>query len=86
MLDTDSDELSHPGRSDSESEHPGTSSVDSTQQLGENVCPHSVNTIQDQPPAKVGSTPSTRSAHYQGNRGGHVPPEETESCKGEEFF
>jgi len=70
MSDTDSDELSHPGRLDSEFDHPGRSSVDSTRQLGVNVCPHSVNTIQDQPPAKVGSTPSTRSAHYQGDRGG----------------
>jgi len=61
MSDTDSDELSHPGRSESEFEHPGTSSVDSTQQLGVNVCPHSVNPLQDQPHAKVGSTPSTRS-------------------------
>jgi len=62
MSDTNSDELSHPGRSESESEHPETSSVDSTQQLGVNMCPHFVNPHQNQPHARVGSTPSTRSA------------------------
>jgi len=86
MSDTDSDELFYPGLSESESEHPGTSSVASTQQLGVNVCRHSVYPHQDQPHAKVRSTPSTRSAYYPGNRGGRVPPREADSCKGEEFL
>jgi len=85
MSDTDSDELSHPGHSDFESEHPGTSSLDSTRQLGVNVCPHSVNSIQDQPPVKVGSTPSTRSAHYQGNRGVTYRPKRQNPVKGRNF-
>jgi len=85
MSDSDSDS-SHPRRSDSESEWHRKSSVESTSQVGVNVCPHSVDSIQIDPFAKFGSTPSTRSAHYAGNRGGHVPLEEAESCKGEEFL
>jgi len=85
MSDTDSDELSHSGHSESESERPGNSSLDLTHQLGVNVCSHSVNPFQNQPPAKVRSTLSPRSAHYTGNRVGNVPSKEAESCKGEEL-
>jgi len=77
--------LSHPGRLDSKSEHPGTSSVDSMQQLGVNVCPHSVNTIQDQSPVKVRSNSSTRSAHYQGDRGVTYRPKRQNPVKGRNF-
>jgi len=62
MSDTDSDAMSHHGLSDSESECPGKSSVESaSQQLGVNVCPHFFNPIQSQTPFVIGSTPSTRS-------------------------
>jgi len=83
---SDSDSLSCPRRSDSESEPPGKSSVDSTLQLGVNVCAHAVDLIQAGPFSKIGKNFSTRSAHYQGNRAGHVPLEEAESCKGEELL
>jgi len=79
--------MSHHGLSDSESECPGKLSVESAnQQSGLNVWLLSVNPIQSQNPFVIGSTPSTRSAHYKGNRVGHVPPEEAESCKGGKFI
>jgi len=87
MSDTNSDAISHHGLSDSESEGPGKSLVDSAnQRLGVIVCPLSVNPIQSQTPFVVGSTSSTRSAHYKGNQKGHVLLEEAESYKGEKFM
>jgi len=86
MSDSDSDILSVPGFSDTESEHPGTSPVDSNQRHGVNVCPHSAESNTEQSSSNIGSSPPTRSVHYKDNRSGHVPVEEAESCKGEEFL
>jgi len=46
MSDSESEELTQPGCSDSESEHPGKSSSDPNQRnSGVNVCPHSSDII-----------------------------------------
>jgi len=86
MSDSDSDELSVPGFSDMESEHPGTSTVDSNQQLGVNVCSLSVDPITEPSLSSIGCSPPTRSVHYNGNRSGHAPVEEAESCRGKNFL
>jgi len=88
MSDTDPDTLPRPGLSDSGSECPGRSRVESAnQQSGINTCPHSVNTGQILIPAVIiGSITPTRWAHYKGNRGGHVQPEEAGSVKGGQFI
>jgi len=90
MSDSDSNESIQPECSDYESGHPGKSSVDSNcqrQQLGVNVFAKSADLVEIQPPiSNFGSTPSTRSAHYKGNRVGHVSPEEVESYKGEDIL
>jgi len=86
MSDSDSDELSVPGFSDMEPEHAGTSSVDSNQRLGVNVCPHFVDPNPEPSSSNIGCSPPTWSVHYKDNRSGHILAEEAESCKGEEFF
>jgi len=86
MSDSDSDKLSVPGFSDKESDHPGTSSVDSNQRLGVNVCPHSVDPNPEQSSSSIGCSPPTRSVHYKDNRSGHVRVEEAESSKGRNFM
>jgi len=90
MSDSESEELTQPGCLDSESEQPGKSSSGPNQSnLGVNVCLHSADPmVERQIPIRGGIdlNPSTRSAHCNGNWGGHVLPEEAESCKGEEFL
>jgi len=54
--------------------------------MGVNVCPHSADSGPASPFAKFGKTFSTWSAHYPGNRVGHVLLEEAGSCKGEELL
>jgi len=78
--------LSIHGFSDMESERPGTSTVDPDQWLGVNVCSPSVDPNPEPSSSNIGYTPPTRSVHYKDNRSGHVPVEEAESCKGEEFI
>jgi len=58
----------------------------SNQRIGVNVCPHSVDPNPEPSSSNIGYSPPTRSVHYKGNRSGHVPVEEAESCKGEEFL
>jgi len=76
MSDTDTDSPPRPGLSDSESECPGRSRVESAnQQSGIVTCPHSVNTKQILIPAdNIGSLVPTRSAYYKGNWGGGGSP------------
>jgi len=90
MSDFESEELTQPGCSDSESEQPGKSSSDQNQRkLCVNVCTHSADLVVQSLIPSMGEirfNPFTRSAHYKGNWGSHVPPEEEESCKGEELL
>jgi len=86
MSDTDQ-EGSHPtGCSDSESEPPGFSSVDSANIQGVNLCSPSVNQTNDRAFFKCWDTPSIESAPYKGNPAGHVRLEGAESCKGQEIL
>jgi len=85
MTDINLEESHQTGCSESESERPGFSSVDSTNIRGVNVCSSSVNQTHDQA-SKCRDHLSTGSAPYKGNPAGHVPPEEAESCKREEFL
>jgi len=86
MLDIDQEESHQTGCSDSESEPPGFSSVNSTKIQSVNVCSPSVNQTHDRASFKCWDTPSLESAPYKGNPAGHVPLEGAESCKGEEIL
>jgi len=89
MSDFESEESDKPGCSYSESGHPGKSSEDNKRQLGIQMFPHSVShgkSIVLPTGGSIELNPSTRSAHQQGNRGGHLPPEETEPYNGGNFI
>jgi len=89
MSDSESEESTKPGCLDSESGHLGTTSKDNQRQLGISVFSHSAGQCQNIAVpigGEIGLNPSTRSAHQQGNRMGHAPPEEAESCKGGKFI
>jgi len=79
MLDSESEDSDKPGCSDSESGHRVQSSENNQMQLGNQMLSHSVSHDKISVSPTGGSIelkPSTRSAHQQGNRGGHVPLEE----------
>jgi len=87
MSDTDTDSLSHPRRSDSESEWHGKLSIKPTICIrGSNVSPNSVDLEQFESSTKLGNSLPTRSTHTPSNWVGSVHLEEAESCKGERFL
>jgi len=89
MYDSKSEESNKPGGSDSEFGHPGLSKQDSQRQLGNKLYSHSVNLSKISVSPTGGNIelkPLSRSAHQQGNRGGHVPPEEAEPYNGGKFI
>jgi len=87
MSDTDTDSLSHPRRSDSESERHGKSAISTTiRNRGSNVSPNSVDFEQFESSTKLGNSLPTRSTHTPSNRVGSVPLEEVGSCKGEKLL
>jgi len=87
MCDSESDESDKPGCSDSESGHPGQSKQDvSSKQLGDKKYAPSVKLSKISVACTTGGNialaASSRSAHQQGNREGHVPSEEAEPYNG----
>jgi len=86
MSDSDTDSPPYNMWSDSETDLPGTSSVDSANKLGLNVWSPSVGQSRELTPFKCWTRPSTASAPKMGNLVGHAPSGEAESCKGEEFL
>jgi len=89
MSDSKSEESDKPGCSVSESGHPRKSLEDNQKQMGIQMFPHSVNhgkSIVLPTGGSIELNPPTRSAHQQGTRGGHVPPEEAEPYNGCQFI
>jgi len=85
MSDSDSKRAPHTGWSDYETDLLVNSSVDSTIELGVNVCSPSA----DQTPTRAlecWDLLLTASAPNKGNLVGHAPSEEAESCKGVKFL
>jgi len=89
MSDSESEESVKLGCLDSEAGHPGKSLSDTQQLLGTSVYSHFAGHekyVAIPIGGKVELNPFTRSAHQQGNRGSHVPPEEAEPYNGGKFI
>jgi len=85
MSDTDYDKPQFPRWFDSESDLPQNLSVDSTIELGVNVSIFSANQTQTRA-LYFGDSNIASPTSNRGTSVGHVPLEETESCKGVEFL
>jgi len=87
MSDCDSDRPPHTGWSDYETDLPVNSSVDSSVELGVNVCSPSADQTQTRALyIECWDLLPTASAPIKGNLVGHAPSEEAESCKGVKFL
>jgi len=89
MYDSESEESDTPGCSDSEFGHPGQSTQDNQKQPGDKMYSHFVNldiNLVSPTGGNIKLKPPTKSAHQQGNRGGHVPPEKAEPYNGRKFI
>jgi len=94
MSDSDLEELPHTGWFDSEPDLPEISSVDSTLGSTDEISSVEPGVIVSSPSAttqmyravEVGDSSAMGPAPNKGNPVGHVPLQETESCKGESFL
>jgi len=85
MSDSDTEIPPHTGWFNSKSDLPGISSVDSTIELGVNVCSPSADQTHTRAMECWDHLP-TASAPNKGNLVDHAPSEEAEFCKGENFL